>query len=319
MGTQLIEEYEDAASNSYSAGTTPGSAPGDSGSTILYQHSDHLTTRLTTENNGQLSNEQAHYPFGEIWYQGGTANPSVLRKYTSYLRDDEASTGRLNYAVFREHSARIGRFHMADPRQGRGDPQKLNRYAYVANDAVNRIDPRGLIPGGTPGWPGWGQDEIDQCVDPQNPLCGNHAFWSSIRPLEDPGGSINPDTRVIDLIAGVIGQFLPGWFPRFWEPQNPSDCTVTYHNKPILGSICEKGEVFIKEWECNGEKYCCLDKKRDFIDWCGNLPKKERPDLEYGAPRERNWWPNNVQCCGGLKKKKLLGADTGFRSFRPQG
>jgi hypothetical protein len=60
-GTQLISEFEDAASNTYSAGTTPGQASSDSGSVMLYQHSDHLTTRLTTDSNsGLLSNEQAH-------------------------------------------------------------------------------------------------------------------------------------------------------------------------------------------------------------------------------------------------------------------
>jgi hypothetical protein len=45
----------------------------------------------------------------------GAADPSVLRKYTSYLKDGEASNARLNYAVYRQHSGRIGRFHMPDP------------------------------------------------------------------------------------------------------------------------------------------------------------------------------------------------------------
>ncbi len=147
-GTQLITEYEDAASNTYNPGTTAGQAPADSVSTVLYQHADHLTTRLTTDNQGNLSNQQAHYPFGESWYNTGTADPSVLRKFTSYLKDTETGAGQLNYATFREHSARIGRFHMADPLHGRrGNPQRLNRYAYVSNDPTNRVDPRGLQEG----------------------------------------------------------------------------------------------------------------------------------------------------------------------------
>ncbi|MCL4522880.1 MAG: hypothetical protein M1453_13795 [Acidobacteria bacterium] len=147
-GTQLISEFEDAASNTYSAGTTPGQAGSDSTATMLYQHSDHLTTRLTTDNNGDLSNEQAHYPYGEQWYAGGTADPSVLRKFTSYQREDEAASGKLNYAVYREQSARIGRFHMADPARGNvRNPQRLNRYAYVSGNPTNRIDPRGLDDG----------------------------------------------------------------------------------------------------------------------------------------------------------------------------
>jgi hypothetical protein len=83
-GMQLISEYEDAASQSYNPGNNAGSAGSDSTAAILYQHADHpfdssgtahplragLTTRLTTENEGDLSNEQRHYPFGEP-LQGG--------------------------------------------------------------------------------------------------------------------------------------------------------------------------------------------------------------------------------------------------------
>ncbi|MBI3406532.1 MAG: hypothetical protein HY046_13855 [Acidobacteria bacterium] len=155
-GTTMIQEYEDAASQTYTTGTQAGTAPGDNASTLLYQHGDTLTTRLTTDNSGQLSNEQAHYPFGEQWYATGTADPSVDRKFTTYLKDTEAATGKLNYAVFREHSGRIGRFSMADPVQsGTGSPQRLNRYAYAVGDPVNRSDPRGLSDTGDPNNPNW--------------------------------------------------------------------------------------------------------------------------------------------------------------------
>jgi len=136
--TELISEYEDAASNTYNPGTTPGQAGSDSTGTLLYQHGDHLTTRLTTENNGDLSNRQGHYPYGESWYEALTANPSVLRKYTTYLRDDETVSGKLNYAVFRQHSARVGRFLMVDPRSAGSTPQALNGYSDFGNDPVGR-------------------------------------------------------------------------------------------------------------------------------------------------------------------------------------
>jgi RHS repeat-associated protein len=102
---------------------------------------------MTTDNSGNLSNEQGHYPFGEQWYATGTADPSVLRKFTTYSKETEATTGQLNYALARELSARIGRFNMTDPVRGQAsNPQRLNRYAYVTNDPVNRRDPRGLDP-----------------------------------------------------------------------------------------------------------------------------------------------------------------------------
>jgi hypothetical protein len=51
----------------------------------------------------------------------------------------------LNYAVFREHSARTGRFLMPDPVRGNvRNPQRLNRFIYVMGNPTNRTDPRGL-------------------------------------------------------------------------------------------------------------------------------------------------------------------------------
>jgi len=219
-GTEMISEYEDAASNTYNPGTTPGQAGSDSTATMLYQHGDHLTTRVTTENNGDLSSKQGHYPYGESWYEALTANPSVLRKYTTYLRDDETTSGKLNYAVFRLHSARTGRFLMTDRVSGRGwNPQRLNRYAYVGGEAISRKDSRGSD-WEVMGWPGWGEAEVNQCVDPTSPLCGNHAFWSSITPMQ--GGSFMADSRasrwfgLADAVLAFLGEFfLPDWFPPF--------------------------------------------------------------------------------------------------------
>lgn len=156
-GTELIAEFEDAASAVYNTPTSPGGAGSDSGALFLYQHSDHLTGRLTTDQQGNVSNEQGHYPYGESWYATGTADPSVERKYTSYLKDAEVSTGRLNYAVFRQHSARVGRFLRADPLLGNmKNPQRLNRYAYVANQPISRHDPDGRDIIGD----GWGVDDL---------------------------------------------------------------------------------------------------------------------------------------------------------------
>jgi len=71
---------------------------------------------------------------------------SVTKKFTSYNKDTEASTAFLNYAVFRQHSARLGRFHMADPVQdSTSNPQSLNRFSYGLSDPINNVDPTGLF------------------------------------------------------------------------------------------------------------------------------------------------------------------------------
>ncbi|MGH9812926.1 MAG: RHS repeat-associated core domain-containing protein, partial [Candidatus Acidiferrales bacterium] len=110
------------------------------GNTKKYFHQDHLSTRVVTKSNGQVDRTFGHYPFGESWYETGTADKW---KFTSYERDVESG---LDYAIFRYHASRLGRFQSPDPIAGSiRNPQSLNRYAYVSNDPINFTDPLGLI------------------------------------------------------------------------------------------------------------------------------------------------------------------------------
>jgi RHS repeat-associated protein len=86
-------------------------------------------------------------------------------KFGAYFRD---STG-LDYALNRYYSSSHGRFLTPDPyysSAGPEGPQSWNRYAYVENDPVNKVDPYGLdlfwadsllmFPGELGGIGGWG-------------------------------------------------------------------------------------------------------------------------------------------------------------------
>ncbi len=109
------------------------------GATLKYQMSDHLSARLITDSTGTIVAQQAHYPFGETWYQGAAG---TKWQFTTYERDAESGN---DYAMFRYHVNRLGRFNAPDPIAGSvADPQSLNRYRYVRNDPVNLIDPLGL-------------------------------------------------------------------------------------------------------------------------------------------------------------------------------
>lgn len=78
-------------------------------------------------------------PYGEDWV-AATANDNHIG-FTGHIED--AATG-LTYMQARFYDPALGRFLSTDPVQFEVDrPDMFNRYAYAANDPVNRIDPDG--------------------------------------------------------------------------------------------------------------------------------------------------------------------------------
>ncbi len=154
------------------------------GGALKFHYHDHLSARVTSDSSGGNRTEQAHYPFGEEWYNSTGAK--LL--FTSYERDSESGN---DYAIFRHHVVRLGRFNSSDLLAGSiGDPQSLNRYAYVMNDPVNLVDPLGLSPAELattvqllPGdaWDGWGGSGGGSCtLNGQDIPCGFLARgWAS--------------------------------------------------------------------------------------------------------------------------------------------
>ncbi|MGH7463487.1 MAG: hypothetical protein ACREMA_20960, partial [Longimicrobiales bacterium] len=128
-GGKVIAEYENGAAvgsptrEYIYAGSQL--VAGIEGGTTKYYHQDHLSNRVLTNASGGISEQRGHYPFGETWFEPGS--PSKL-KFTSYERDAESGN---DYAIFRSHIPRFGRFNQSDPLAGQiTDPQSLNRFAY---------------------------------------------------------------------------------------------------------------------------------------------------------------------------------------------
>lgn len=146
-GTTVIAEYDNGAAVSWPAreyiyGGSTVLAKIEAG-TPTYYHYDHLSLRLTTNSGGAVLSQQGHYPFGDslLWYLTGPQNKMT---FTTYERDSESAN---DYAVFRSHINRFGRFSSPDTLQGSiADPQSLNRYTYALNDPCNLTDPLGLQP-----------------------------------------------------------------------------------------------------------------------------------------------------------------------------
>src|SRR5262249_23699994 len=141
----VIAEYDNGAavgspSREYiNAGAGPLATIDSTG--VKYHLRDHLSVRVNTDVNGHKIGEQANFPFGEAWY---STNTTTKWRFTSYERDS-VETGN-DYAQARYYVNRLARFNSPDPFAGSvALPQTLNRYAYVANDPVNLLDPLGLF------------------------------------------------------------------------------------------------------------------------------------------------------------------------------
>jgi RHS repeat-associated protein len=117
---------------------------------VYYYFVDHLgSTRVVTTATGTACYEADYLPYGTENTPSGFSNTCSTRyRFTGYERDLETAYGTSagnDYAFARYYNSRLGRFMSADPLAGDvTDPQSLNRYAYVRNNPVNRIDPSGM-------------------------------------------------------------------------------------------------------------------------------------------------------------------------------
>jgi RHS repeat-associated protein len=132
-GEQVVVEYQTLVGTTFPSGTQPEPAAGtDVAANLRYQHWDLRSVRLVTDGGGNQVDTQSHYAYGEVM-DSGSASP---RFFTTYERE---MTG-LDYARARYYRSNHKRFTSPDRYRGsyrRGNPQSLNRYAYVRNDPIN--------------------------------------------------------------------------------------------------------------------------------------------------------------------------------------
>ncbi|MES4787537.1 MAG: hypothetical protein C4294_19055 [Nitrospiraceae bacterium] len=106
---------------------------------VYYLHADHLgsTSEVSTAT-ASLSGRERYFPYGQVRYTWGSL-PTTYN-FTGQRLD---GTGLLYYGA-RYYAPRIGRFTQADtivPEPG--NPQSLNRFAYVNNNPLKYTDPTG--------------------------------------------------------------------------------------------------------------------------------------------------------------------------------
>ncbi|MEK7214193.1 MAG: RHS repeat-associated core domain-containing protein, partial [Chloroflexota bacterium] len=111
------------------------------GSAVLVYHTDGLgSVRATTDATGAVTNTYKTDEFGVPVDTQGTSSQAY--RYTGEPRDAESG---LVYLRARMYDPSIGRFMGRDRVAGSvSRPSSLNRYSYVENDPIGRVDPSGL-------------------------------------------------------------------------------------------------------------------------------------------------------------------------------
>ena len=112
------------------------------GAEVHYLHGDHLgSTSLTTDAGGAVVSEGRYLPFGGSRWSSG----SDVTDFGFTGQRNEAGFGLHDYNA-RYYSSSLGRFVSADTVVPNfGNPQSLNRYSYVYNNALKYTDPSGHI------------------------------------------------------------------------------------------------------------------------------------------------------------------------------
>jgi RHS repeat-associated protein len=97
---------------------------------------------VITDNAGTVVSTHDYYPFGESMKGFASFN---THQFTGHERDLESG---LDYMLARYYSTTAGRFQSVDPSRRSvlsAAPQTWNRYAYVLNNPVSRVDPDGEV------------------------------------------------------------------------------------------------------------------------------------------------------------------------------
>jgi RHS repeat-associated protein len=176
----------------------PPNASSATGGGKRHYHLDHLgSVRMVSNQAGRSIGEHDYYPFSAsrtaIWqeqlYPGNQNNDGMRfaghwRDYLGYV--DAESPDYLDYMHARYYDPQLGRFLSVDPvlavKRAMHNPQGWNRYSYVQNNPINRIDPAGRLDGNAMGpldWESGGLDRAEQLAVSNRTAAGT-AFLSSL-------------------------------------------------------------------------------------------------------------------------------------------
>lgn len=231
----------------------------NSGGLLYYAHPDLLgSIRLATTPARATYFDTAYAPFGETYASTGTFDPA----YTGQMGDvshRQDTVGGLYDFPAREYSTQ-GRWPSPDPAGTSStclkDPQSQNRYAYVRNNPITRIDPNGM----------------DSSCNPDDPLCGDPCvidpFLCFPPPPNPPtsggggsnggGGGEGPKPRTFPwALFSSLGDDKPKCEVTMYKPGHPAvskyDACADMGKQLIWVADCTEGS----------DKACCRRKLND--------------------------------------------------------
>jgi len=166
--------------------------------TPYYFHNDWLGTQRVRSSTSGIAETCQSGVFGENM-QCNVSNYDSPLHFTSQQRDAESGN---DYFGARYYGSNSGRFMSPDPVGGDiGNPQTLNRYAYVINDPLNRIDAFGLqdtICTGTGPGP-------YSCSVPNVPLIPPSSAVDLVGPTAGPAPPVELDSGSLSDLGNALG------------------------------------------------------------------------------------------------------------------
>lgn len=114
--------------------------PSTAGESKTHFHLDYLgSPRLITDAASRMTAVHTYWAFGGE--AGGSDVDTESMKFTGHERDATGDGNDLDYMHARYYSSNGGRFLSIDPKDGRpAEPQSWNRYAYVLDNPLSKID-----------------------------------------------------------------------------------------------------------------------------------------------------------------------------------
>ncbi len=176
-------------------------------------------------------------------------------KFATYTR---SSFSGLDYADQRYYASSYGRFNTADPYKASAapaDPGTWNRYAYVAGDPVNRMDPRGTCYVSPQLGFEWDDEDADALAYngglPDGTLSWSYGFCQtgSIDPGLDPCAQIDDSNALLAASLNCAAPVVAVGYPvsKQQDPSQPQ-CFAQLKDRPVDDPTASKFRAVHTFW-----------------------------------------------------------------------